>query len=277
MIATETLDREALAEDLGNIVFLEHVNVTITDPLQATLFYIVGLGFTRDPYMTVGIDNMWVNIGGQQLHLPTNPQPMVLRGHTGFVVPNLDAVKQNLEKIEPRLAGTKFSWADRGDSVEAVSPWGNVCRCYAPGAFGPMRLGMPYVELAVPPGAADGIGRFYQQVFGATTDCRQDAAGTAAFVDAGANQQLIFREAEQVPEYDGHHVAIYIQNFSGPFQKLQERGLIGREIRNHQFRFDTIVDPDSGEKLYQLEHEVRSMKHPGYRRVLVNRGTGDWQ
>ena len=59
------------AEDLGNIVALEHVNLQIEDQAMATLFYIVGLGLTRDPYMMVGLDNMWVNIGEQQFHLPT--------------------------------------------------------------------------------------------------------------------------------------------------------------------------------------------------------------
>ena len=36
-------------EDIGNIVSLEHVNVPIPDQSLATLFYVVGMGFTRDP------------------------------------------------------------------------------------------------------------------------------------------------------------------------------------------------------------------------------------
>ena len=36
-------------EDVGNIVLLEHVNVQIPDQALATLFYVMGLGLTRDP------------------------------------------------------------------------------------------------------------------------------------------------------------------------------------------------------------------------------------
>ena len=39
------------AEDLGNIVGLEHVNLQIPDQGLATLFYVGGLGLTRDPYL----------------------------------------------------------------------------------------------------------------------------------------------------------------------------------------------------------------------------------
>jgi len=73
-------------QDVGNIVALEHVNVTIPDQVTATNFWITGMGFTRDPYLMVGTDNMWVNIGQQQFHLPTN-QAQVLRGTVDLVVP----------------------------------------------------------------------------------------------------------------------------------------------------------------------------------------------
>ena len=39
------------AEDLGNIVALEHVNVTVPDQQVATIFYVTGLGLTRDPFL----------------------------------------------------------------------------------------------------------------------------------------------------------------------------------------------------------------------------------
>ena len=40
---------EYIDEDVGNIISLEHVNVQISDQAIATLFYVVGMGFTRDP------------------------------------------------------------------------------------------------------------------------------------------------------------------------------------------------------------------------------------
>jgi hypothetical protein len=48
-------------EDIGNIISLEHVNVQVPDQALATLFYVVGLGCTRDPYLNVGLNNMWAN------------------------------------------------------------------------------------------------------------------------------------------------------------------------------------------------------------------------
>src|SRR5712672_3200258 len=58
------------AEDVGNVVALEHVNVRIPDQQIATVFYVTGLGLTRDPYIMTGIDNMWINVGRSQFHLP---------------------------------------------------------------------------------------------------------------------------------------------------------------------------------------------------------------
>jgi len=47
------------AEDMANIVGLEHVNFTVPDQRLAILFYITGMGFTRDPYLVTGVENMW--------------------------------------------------------------------------------------------------------------------------------------------------------------------------------------------------------------------------
>ncbi|MGY8990475.1 MAG: hypothetical protein ACKVHL_02640, partial [Rhodospirillales bacterium] len=89
-----TFDRAA--ENFGNITGMEHTNVTVPDQRIATLFYIVGMGFTRDPYMVPGVINMWINIGRNQIHAPVNPKPQILRGHTGLVVPDLDVQEESL-------------------------------------------------------------------------------------------------------------------------------------------------------------------------------------
>ena len=103
-------------QDLGNIVLLEHVNVGITDQRLATLFYISGLGLTRDPYLVTGVENMWINVGRHQFHLPTRGI-QVLRGHVGIVMPDLAALKQRLQKVAPLLAETRFSWEARDGVV----------------------------------------------------------------------------------------------------------------------------------------------------------------
>jgi predicted enzyme related to lactoylglutathione lyase len=266
----KTYDRTS--EDLGNIVALEHINVTVPDQEKATLFYVNGLGLTRDPYMMTGPANMWVNVGRQQFHLPTG-KPQVLRGHIGVLVSDCEALPRRLTRVREALAGTRFECHERDGYIEATCPWGNHIRLYAPNKrFGAMQLGIPYVEFDVPPRTADGIARFYSQIMGAQAAPREDAQGRFACVTAGNGQNLFFRETDRpIPPYDQHHLAIYINDFSGPHRRLKERGLIFQESDQHQYRFQDIIDPDSGKVLFTIEHEVRSMKHPMFLRSLVNR------
>ena len=88
----------------------------------------------------------------------------------------------------------------------------------------------------------------------------------------GYNQELRFTETDEpIADYDGHHIAVYVANFSGPHGFLNERDLITEESDQTQYRFQAIVDPDTGETLTELEHEVRSLSHAMYHRNLVNR------
>lgn len=268
MATSPTYDRRA--DTLGTIVALEHVNTTVPDQRLATLFYIAGLGFTRDPYLMVADENMWVNVGRQQFHLPTR-EPQVLRGHVGLVVPDLDALEARLERVAVKLQGTRFSFSRDEKSITAVSPWGNVLRCFAPQpCFGRMTLGMPYVAFDVPPGSAAGIQRFYAQIFGVTGHLSADRR--LARIPMGPDQEVLFREADApLPAYDRHHIAIYVSDFAGPHEKLLARGLITEESDAHQYRFQQLVDPDGGRPLFEIEHEVRSLRHPMWGRPFVNR------
>ena len=47
--------------------------------------------------------------------------------------------------------------------------------------------------------------------------------------------------------------------------------MITEESDRCQYRFEDIVDLDSGKVLFTIEHEIRSMTHPLYARPLVNR------
>jgi hypothetical protein len=215
---------------------------------------------------------MWANVGEQQFHLPTRPA-QAIHGHIGIVLPDLEALKKRLETVAPGLQETQFAWSANDDHVAVRCPWGNQLRCYAPGPeFGDMALGIPYVELLVGPGKASGIARFYRAVLGAPATLQSDRDGAVAKVSIGRNQALHFREtSEPLRAYDGHHIAIYVANFSGPYGFLQTRGLVSENVRNHQFRFKEIVDPEGGECLFLIEHEVRSLHHPMFNRPFVNR------
>src|SRR5437667_6612582 len=135
-----------------------------------------------------------------------------------------------------------------------------------------MALGIPYVEFLVAPGRAAGIVRFYDRVLGAPGTTESGKDGAIGRVKIGRNQSLVFRETEEpLKPYDGHHIAIYVANFSRPYSFLKQRGLITEGVRNHQFRFKDIVDLDSGKPVFSLEHEVRSLHHPMFQRFFVNR------
>ena len=131
---------------------------------------------------------------------------------------------------------------------------------------------MPYVEFHVPAGTAAGIGRFYSDVLGALTTVEKAGRGRAARITVGPGQSLVFRETgKKLPDYDGHHLQLYVCDFSGPYKKLLKRKVITQESNQHQYRFVDIYDPKNGKVLYQLEHEIRSMTHPLFARPMINR------
>src|SRR3954447_14706452 len=192
------------AEDLGNAIHLEHVNVQVPDQRLAQLFYAAGLGLTRDPYLMVADTNMWINVGRSQFHLPTGA-PQVLRGHTGLVIEGREELLSRLTMVRKKLDGTKFSFSEHNDYVEATCPWGNRIRIHEPDAarFGRITLGIPYVEFEVPAGSAQAICAFYPEVMGMPAALR-NGDGKVAAVKTGRDQHLLFRETDRPqPGYDG--------------------------------------------------------------------------
>ncbi len=262
------------AEDLGNIVNLGHANFRVPDQRLATLFYVAGLGLTRDPAMMTGVDNMWVNVGDSQFHLPTG-EPVIGPGIvTGLVVPDIEALHARLTRVSDPLAGTQFAFYEVDGAIEAICPWGNRMRCHAPdeARFGSTTLGMAYGEFEIPRGRAEKIARFYTQVMGAVASVETHAGDKRARVCCGENQHLVFQEtADPKPHCADHHVQIYVANFSAPYQRLTQAGLNLEESSRHQYRFLAIPDVETKETLFVLDHEVRAMTHPMYGRPLVNR------
>src|SRR5260370_40713916 len=104
-MAQQLYDRTA--EDLGNLIGLEHVNLRINNQGLAQEFYLSALGLTRDPFMFPGTNNVWINVGKSQFHLPTGDQK-VMRGYVGLVVPSLEQLCERLWQAIKNLADTKF-------------------------------------------------------------------------------------------------------------------------------------------------------------------------
>jgi len=223
--------------------------------------------------MNTGLANMWINVGKSQFHLPTGA-PQVLRGAIALVTPDRDALLARLAAAQKQLSGTKFAVAENNDYVEVTCPWGNRFNMHSPDAerFGAINLGMPYLEFDVPAGTAKGIEKFYKKVFGAKTRLEGNGAGKTARINVGFHQDLLFRETDKkIPAYDGHHIQVYVQDFSTGYKELLKRDLLTEESNAYQYRWERIVDVDTGELLFEIEHEIRSMTHPLYNRPLVNR------
>jgi hypothetical protein len=190
----------------------------------------------------------------------------------GLVIPDRLALLRRLNGLQKPLESTLFKFEEHRDFVEATCPWGNRMRCYTGDRFAGMLLGMPFVEFDVPRGTAQSISQFYRSILSAISTAGEDNCGSYARIAVGPEQHLIFREGDFGPRsFDGHHVAIYLANFSGPHRQLFKRGLITEESNEHQYRFQDIVDLENGRVLFTVEHEVRSMRHPLYARPLVNR------
>jgi catechol 2,3-dioxygenase-like lactoylglutathione lyase family enzyme len=152
--------------------------------------------------------------------------------------------------------------------------------------------GIDFVEFRCPRGAAEKIALFYESVLDATTsvvrrgDDDDGAVAVVAFgsVDANgrADQSLLFRETDQdIPPYDGHHVALYVgqtrADFEQAFKNCETAGVVWVNPRFDdkasnlqgakkwkQFRFKDIVDMRTGETVFELEHEVRSIEHSAW-------------
>ncbi|BBU29215.1 hypothetical protein BTHE68_29490 [Burkholderia sp. THE68] len=263
-------------EDIGNLVLLEHVNLTIPDQRLATAFYVSALGLTRDPYLMTGVSNMWINIGRSQIHLP-HGNAQRLRGQVGLIVGQRESLLKRLREVQPVLAQTGFGWAEREDRVEVTCPWGNRYDCLDPDAsearapWSGIKLGMAYVRLDVPAGCAAAISAFYKEMFNASVEIREEHDARQAVIGIGRHQQLIYAETPSAsPDYDGHHIQIYVADFSGPYARLAAHGLTyGEEA--HQYRFRRLIDLAGDAPCFELEHEVRSLRHPLYARPLVNR------
>jgi len=264
--------------DTGSLVFFEHVNLRVPDHRLATLYFIEGLGLTRDPLRMVGTRNMWVNAGLQQFHLPIG-EPTPLPGEVGVVVPDLEAVLAQLDAVSRELKGTAFSVERADGTLRTTTPWGHRIRVHARAAMpGWVPQALAYIEFWVAPDTAAGIGAFYQAVLGCPVEARAIDGDPAVSVTVGPDQTFRFRErpgAGIVP--NTNHVAVYLTRYRSIYAEIEARGLVMEADADEQFRLQDIVDPGSGVRIYRFEHEMRSLSHRGYRRPLVNRVPVPWE
>ena len=63
----------------------------------------------------------------------------------------------------------------------------------------------------------------------------------------------------------------WLPKVEGYARRLKELGLITMETNEYEYRFKDLIDLDSREVLFTVEHETRSMTNPMYGRPLINR------
>ena len=261
------------AEDLGNSIHLEHVNVQVPDQRLAQLFYAVGLGLTRDPYLMVSDTNMWINVGRSQFHLPSG-KAQVLRGHTGTGDPGRDAL---LARLAARRQETRRHEIRR--SASTMTTWRR-----------PVRGAIACAATSRTP-RASGASRSASLTWNST--CRsaarkrsrpsiRDHGGPRAGAErrrhgrAGADRQgpvpAVPRDRRTAAGVRRPSRADVHRGFLRALSAAEERNLISLEDNQYQYRFQDIVDLDKRhEQLFTVEHEVRSFTHPMCLRPLVNR------
>jgi hypothetical protein len=176
-------------------------------------------------------------------------------------------------------------------SSDETDEWGdNIATKY--GKEASECLGIDYVEFQCPIGTAERIALFYDSVFDASVSCFDLGDGTQICMvaigdidDQGKPEQsLLFRETkEKIPPYDGHHIALYVGNSSADFEAAYRNadlsGIVWCNPRFSdkadtlegarkwkQFRFKNIVDMETGETIFELEHEIRSIEHEAWLR-----------
>lgn len=264
--AVQAAAREDISLEVRGVVWLEHVNLVTGGRELAEVFYLEGLGLTRDPTRDPASSVMWVNVGSrQQFHLqdPTKEDAaQAVDGCIGLALPDLAALTGRLRAVSPRLSepevpGSRFAFADLGGTVVVDCPWGNRFFVYscaaeaaAPSPGRPPKRARTVMEAAhehldscmavrneagirfVHWRCADAgrASRFYEEVFGCVV---WRAAGSAiAAVCVGPSVHLVFSSApaarggEAAQRARGVHICVYTSEFQRAHDRLRERGLI---------------------------------------------------
>lgn len=240
----------------------------------------------------------WVNVGLQQFHLPTGdvvgaPASQTLRGVTVLSWP-----PKQIPLLRQRLTQAGYNVTSfHSDALGIVGPFNNRFLFEAGStAFGPVVDAGEDIRDSLPGGPSEGLGiralrfdvgrgtahhicSFYRTIFHANST--QDDGHMCA-IEVGFGQSLEFVESDlPLPAYQGEHVALYIAD-GDVFRESYVRACQFKLVFNNQrsphlvydtyedvqkldeFRFKDIIHPETGQLLYELEHEIRSLNHQGF-------------
>jgi len=262
--------------EIGSILHLEHFNFEGADRDMATIFFMDGLGLTRDPYHRIDETNMGVNIGMQQFHLPRRGATPPFHGQIGLVMPDLAGICIRLNRLTQMGKFDQTSYQlDRLDdlTLRVVSPFGIELKLHAAGSLSFLRqMGLAYVDIPVEPGKAERLQKYYQD-FMVTPAVLCELEGEKSLVVTHGPYQYIRYRERKLDDYDlyNFHIAYYVTNYNAYLDRVSELGSILGDGDGRLFFFDELFDPDTGEVILRFQQEVRSIYHPDFMRPLVNR------
>ena len=144
--------------------------------------------------------------------------------------------------------------------------------------------GIRYIEITCRPGSTAAICDFYREMIGCSVSKPQNGQ---AVVCVGPGVHLAYVEDESLQESDskameGVHICVYAQGFKGLYDRLKSKNLIWTNPRfthldscdtweealaSRTLRFKDILDLSTGEKVMELEHETRPLRHGQYLKV----------
>ena len=326
-----SIDDDAINNIPCRILLLDHLNINHQkgqhDALKA--FYFDFLRCTIDPRKyenyVAGSKTIWANVGMHQFHLPEGkPDAQVLEGVITLVHENCEGLIERYSKFLDgddkfaSLQGTEFHVDVERDSdnfddlmLMVTDPWGNEF-CILPtddaaddraeflGSQPNLEdnlksegLKLEDLTIYVSHGSnLEGIARFYQKVFGATS-VEELETNSSISIAIGDRQMLTFMyhpggakvkvqhhdlSFDEVDEYGnpsnfGPHISMYVTNLSYAYRMADELNVAyvnprfkrrayteDEAIDQCMFRILDIVDPLDQQKnvIISLEHEVRS-------------------
>lgn len=237
----------------AGIALLEHVNINSADFDQPAQYFFDTLGMVPASYCSPSI--IHANMGLSQIHMPIDVDtPQTWTGTIGLAYsrPEFDALWDKLRN-QSQWAAEKISdceiatigphgnryhlhvvddaWVDasrtRGSIHRGVTDeQGNTCdgddsRC----------AGMLYVTVNVAPGKAARVAGFYRAAFSALPVVEPIGDGrhkcTVPIGTPDHQQSIIYVDTEgEIPQYDGHHLAIYLNDYPGGYTASDTNGLI---------------------------------------------------
>eukprot|EP00929_Paragymnodinium_shiwhaense_P077721 TRINITY_DN40070_c0_g1_i3.p1 TRINITY_DN40070_c0_g1~~TRINITY_DN40070_c0_g1_i3.p1 ORF type:complete len:370 (+),score=65.88 TRINITY_DN40070_c0_g1_i3:143-1111(+) len=245
-MAADVATATAPAASKSGILLLEHLNLNVMDRDVAEAFY-EALGCVADPTRPKN-KTLHLHCGAlTQFHTPA-PNNEVYIAEEGAQrwrgeVELLYADDSSLQAAVERLRKLPFK-ADVSDP-----------------ANGETRVSCPYGG---------------EYILRTTEASRSGKMAPSASADGTVLRRPNSEAADAVTEDTGEHVAIYVGDYEGCFNRLLEQNLIyvnprfvhldksttlEEALDYKTFRFRDVVDLATGKVLFQLEHEVRTTMH----------------